>query len=170
MEDPKLFRKLNAIESKLDAPISSISSLIPQPGVYTHTVTITDSAGDIALGSLQIKGIPAGRTVKHVFIHWLCRQASDTSGAPNSLFEGQDLQVQKNSEGSFYTFFSFAGGEFATPASGASPGDAKKGTYDLAADLALENDDILTFQLTDGVAVGSDLVLDAWEIIVEVTC
>jgi hypothetical protein len=168
--------KLNSIGNVINAIISLFSGIfeqIPQPAVYTPTVTITDSEGPIALGTLTIAGIPAGRTVQQLFVHWLCRQASNSNALVNSLDGAQDLQVKKNS-GAFSTFFSFAGGEFLTPGAaggvnGGSSGDAKRGTVDLAA-LAPVNGDVLTFQLTDGVAAEANLILDAFEIIVELWC
>jgi hypothetical protein len=139
---------------------------ISLPSVYTATVTIVSAGSTLALGTLTIAGIPAGRTVTHLFVHHLFGERSDSSGATNALNGAQNLQV-KNNAGGFNTFFSYAGGEYSTGASAQGGGGAEKGTVDLAAALAPVNGDVLTFQWTTAKATGNNLILAEFEIIVE---
>lgn len=150
--------------------LKSLLIAVTQPAAYTASVVIPGGGGaSQALGTITIAGIPTGSTPAHLFIHFLFRQATDSSAAPNRLNGAQNLQVKKNA-GGFTTFFSFAGGEYSTPLSAVSSGDAKKGTIDVLSALSnVANGDVLTFQWTTAKAVGASLTLSEFEVIADLS-
>ena len=155
------------IKTKTDKIINP-PFLIPHPAVYTASVVIPiiGSAADQALGTLTIAGIPTGATAVHLFVHFLFGERVNSSGATNSLSGAQNLKV-KNNSGTYYTFLSYAGGEYSTPANTQMGGDARKGTVDLIASIVPVNGDVLTFKWALAGAVGANLTLAECQVVAE---
>ena len=142
---------------------------VPHPALYVAVITIPAIAADIALGGWTIAGIPAGMTVKHLFIHTIFGERSDTSGSVNNLSGTQALKCQLNGAGAFYNFLMFAGGEYSTLASTQMGGDAKAGTYDITGDFVPVNGDTVTLKWASALSAGASLIFSECEFILEVT-
>jgi hypothetical protein len=142
---------------RLPLPVSSI----------TPQITLTTVAGNIALGSITIAGLPSGATVQHLFMHVKYGERSNDNAAVNSISGAQNIQAKKGA-GAFSTGIAFVGGEKSTPASSVGGGDVFMGTNDLVS-LAPANTDVITFQWTSALAAKNNLyfndvqvVLDLW--------
>lgn len=133
---------------------------LPLPATaYTAQVQLTTVAGNKALGSITIAGLPAGATIQHIFMYLKFGERENTNVAVNSISGAQNIQAQKGA-GAFSTGIALAGGEYSTVASsGVVGGDVMTPTTDLAA-LAPGNGDVLTFRWTNGLAAQNNLNLN----------
>jgi hypothetical protein len=156
---------LPAVKTQTDK-LNGMCWQVPQVGVYIGVVSITATPSDIALGNFSFV-LPAGRTVAHLFIHFLFSSRLDNSGAINALTAGAQALRVKNNAGAYTNFFNTLGSEYNTPASGYGAGDVKRGAIDVAA-LAPVNGDVLTFQWHNAAALGSNLNLTEFQLIPEV--
>lgn len=83
---------------------------------YAAQVQLTAVAGNKALPSLTVAGIPNWAIVSRAVMLYKFRNIENTNAAVNSVSGAQNLQAQKAVAGAYITGIALAGGEFSVPA------------------------------------------------------
>jgi hypothetical protein len=117
----------------------------------TPTVAVTTPAGNVALPSLVINGLPTNATIKRAVMNMRWRMTQNTNGAGNSVSGAQNIQAKMDVGGAYITAFAFAGGEIAVPATTREGGSLIQGTSDITAQVPA-NGAQMDFQWTSALA------------------
>lgn len=132
---------------------------------YTTQVQLTTVAGNKALGSITIAGLPAGATVTQLFMHVKFASRTNSSAAINSVSGAQNIQANKDG-GAYSTGIALRGGEFSTDPGSPGASDVMSGTTNLSG-LAPANGSVIAFQWTSAVAAQDNLNFNDVQVILE---
>lgn len=123
---------------------------------HAPQVVVSTVAGDKALPSITIAGIPAGAVIQRAVMMLKFRYLENTNAAVNSLSGSQVIQAQKHVGGAWLTGIALAGGELAIGASALGSGDIMMGGNDIK-DQVPANGGVMDFKWTSALAAQNNL-------------
>jgi hypothetical protein len=143
---------LNAIQAK----VSKLMPWIDLWSAYDAQVVVDSVAGDEALPSITIAGLPAGVTVARAIMMLKYRTIENINAAVNSVNGAQNIQAQKAVGGAWITGIALGGGECSVPATTRESGDVMMGTADVSAQVPV-NGAVMSFKWTNADAAQDSL-------------
>lgn len=130
----------------------------PPATVITQRITVSSTAGDKALGTIVVSGIPSGATVTEAYLDLGFRTVKNIySGGANKLNDAQNIQLKK-ADGSFTTGIAFPDDAFTIEASTKEIGTFFKGTVDVSSTVT--SDGTYTIKWTNADADQDSLEFD----------
>jgi len=123
---------------------------------YSTQIQLNTIMGDKPLPSITIAGLPSGATVVRAIMMLKYRTLENTNAAVNGVSGAQNIQAEKEVNGSWVTGIALGGGECSVPASTRETGDVMMGMDDISAQVPA-NGAVLNFKWANGLAAQNNL-------------
>lgn len=129
-------------------------------------VSLTNVAGDKALPTITVAGLPAGATVTRAIASFIWTSRENTNAGANKLNGAQDIQIRVDTPGAWTDCINLLDDQFGTAATSLGGGGIVVGQIDVSA--VVTGNDGYEFQWDEGVADLANLNFNDVQIILEI--
>ncbi|GAH51631.1 unnamed protein product [marine sediment metagenome] len=144
----------------IDNPVDLVNTRYshePPATAITQRITVSSIAGDKALGTIAVAGIPAGATVTEAYLDFGFRTVKNIYAGVNKLNANQNIEIQKGA-GAFATAIVLPDDAFTIDANTKEVGTFFRGTVNISATIT--EDDTYTIKWTNADADQDSLEFD----------